>query len=93
MDVVKDPEPEQRSAVIPRIWDGVPPRNKNFTGRMDVLEQVRSRVTSRVTAVLPSEESLPQALQGLGGVGKTAVAIEYAWRYRADSRPRLLDPR
>jgi len=84
MDVVTAPDSLQRRSVIPRIWEDVPPRNKNFTGRVPILEQVRSRVTSKVTAVLPSEESLPQALQGLGGVGKTAVAIEYAWRYRAE---------
>jgi tetratricopeptide (TPR) repeat protein len=84
MDAVTAPDSLQRRAVIPAIWEGVPPRNKNFTGRVDVLEQLRSHVTSKVTAVLPSVESQPQALQGLGGVGKTAVAIEYAWRYRAD---------
>ncbi len=78
------PDSSQRSWSTPRIWEGVPPRNKNFTGRVDILEQLRRRVASKITAVLPLEESLPQALQGLGGVGKTAVAIEYAWRYRAD---------
>jgi tetratricopeptide (TPR) repeat protein len=84
MDAVTAPDSSQRSWSPPRIWDGVPPRNKNFTGRVDILEQLRRLMASKITAVLPSEESLPQALQGLGGVGKTAVAIEYAWRYRAD---------
>lgn len=82
--VVTVSDSAQRRTTIPRIWVGVPPRNKNFTGRLGILEQVRSRLASKVTAVLPSEESLPQALQGLGGVGKTAVAIEYAWRYQAN---------
>jgi tetratricopeptide (TPR) repeat protein len=74
----------QRSRAIPRIWEDVPPRNKNFTGRADVLEQLRRRVAMGNAAVLLSKESLPRALQGLGGVGKTAVAIEYAHQYGAN---------
>jgi len=73
----------QRSGSTPRIWVGVPPRNKNFTGRADVLQQLRHTAAS-TTAVLLSKETLPQALQGLGGVGKTAVAIEFAHQYAAD---------
>lgn len=69
--------------VVPVIWGNVPPRNKNFTGRMDILAQLQGSETRKVTAVLPSEP-LPRAVQGLGGVGKTAVVIEFAHRYRSD---------
>jgi len=62
----------------PEIWEKVPPRNRNFTGRDDMLLKLRQGI-STVTAVVPQ----PQALQGSGGVGKTHLAIEYAHRYRS----------
>ena len=63
----------------PRIWGGVPQRTKNFTGREAILSRLRQHVSEQaVTAVLP------HALQGMGGVGKTALAIEYAHRYSAE---------
>ncbi|MBN6052929.1 tetratricopeptide repeat protein [Nonomuraea sp. RK-328] len=63
----------------PEVWGKVPPRNRNFTGREELLAQIR-RSIGEVTAVVP----LPQALHGLGGVGKTQLAIEYCWRYRGE---------
>src|ERR1044072_9973392 len=62
----------------PKIWERVPKRNPNFTGRADLLSVLRKSINT-VTAVVAQ----PQALQGLGGVGKTQLAIEYAWQYRA----------
>src|SRR5487761_371229 len=76
-------DPPASHGTTPVIWDGVPLRNKNFTGREAIFSQLRRGASSKVTAVLP-EDPLPKALQGLGGVGKTAVAIEYAYRYRSD---------
>lgn len=72
------------SGAIPLIWGDVPPRNKNFTGREAILTRLRRGASSMITAVLPTEDPLPRALRGWGGVGKTAVAIEYAYRYRSD---------
>jgi tetratricopeptide (TPR) repeat protein len=63
---------------VPEVWGKVPQRNKNFTGRSDLLEHLRAGVANDVTAVVP------HALHGLGGVGKTQVAIEYAYRYRSE---------
>ncbi|HEY1703395.1 MAG TPA: FxSxx-COOH system tetratricopeptide repeat protein [Trebonia sp.] len=58
----------------PEVWGQVPQRNKNFTGRDELLAELRTGLAGSVTAVLP------HALHGLGGVGKTQVAIEYAYR-------------
>jgi tetratricopeptide (TPR) repeat protein len=63
---------------VPEVWGRVPQRNKNFTGREDLLAQLRAGISSEVTAVVP------HALHGLGGVGKTQLAIEYAWRFQSE---------
>jgi len=63
---------------VPVIWGNVPQRNKHFTGRSEVLADVRRRLVGHVTAVLP------HALHGMGGVGKTQLAVEYAYRYKSD---------
>jgi tetratricopeptide (TPR) repeat protein len=77
-------DPSASPGPVPVIWGDVPQRNKNFTGRTEILDRLRRDASSKITAVLPREDPLPQALQGLGGVGKTAIAIEYAYRYRSD---------
>jgi hypothetical protein len=59
--------------VLPAVWN-VGPRNPSFVGRDAALATVRERLRSAAATVL-------QALHGLGGVGKTQLAIEYAHRY------------
>jgi MinD-like ATPase involved in chromosome partitioning or flagellar assembly len=80
---------------IPVIWN-VPTRNAAFTGRNAVLERLRDQLADSSKAVV-----LPQALHGLGGVGKTQVALEYAHRYMSDydlvwwmsaEQPELVNP-
>ncbi|HKR50998.1 MAG TPA: FxSxx-COOH system tetratricopeptide repeat protein, partial [Pseudonocardiaceae bacterium] len=65
---------------LPVVW-GVPwSRNPNFTGRSGELDALRDRFTGgSATAVV-----LPQALHGLGGVGKTQLVVEYAYRHALD---------
>ena len=70
--------PEPDVTVPPEVWGNVPQRNKNFTGRDELLDDLRRRVTNRTTALVP------HALHGLGGVGKTQLAIEYAYRYASE---------
>jgi len=63
---------------IPPIWN-VPARNADFTGRGATLELLRDKLAGGGRAVVVS-----QALYGLGGVGKTQLALEYAHRFMAD---------
>ena len=59
-----------------RIWDGVPLRNPAFTGREALLRTLLKALDRRSKASV-----LPHALHGLGGVGKTQLAVEFAYRY------------
>jgi len=53
------------------------PRNGFFTGRDAILTQLHDNLGQTGTAA----RSQAQAIHGLGGVGKTQTAVEYAYRY------------
>jgi hypothetical protein len=61
----------------PPVWN-VPARNASFTGRAALLQRLRDNLSIGSTVVRP------QAVHGLGGVGKTQLVTEYAHRFMAD---------
>ncbi|MEU4065318.1 FxSxx-COOH system tetratricopeptide repeat protein [Streptomyces wedmorensis] len=71
--------PDRPRSAVPAIWGNIPPNNPNFVGREDVLAQVREQLLTGDTSAV-----LPHTLHGMGGVGKSQIAIEYVYRYAAD---------
>ena len=65
----------ERSDAV-RIWGGVPIRNPDFTGRESLLLILQRSLEARSKASV-----LPHALHGFGGVGKTQLAVEFAYRF------------
>src|SRR5260370_20065606 len=62
----------------PRVWNVPYPRNPYFTGREEILSQLAMTLqTGQVTAL----SQPPQAISGLGGIGKTQIASEYAYSH------------
>ena len=62
---------------LPDIWNIPHLRNPSFTGREQLLQELRASLTSgRAAAIVP--------IAGLGGAGKTQLALEYAYRHTAD---------
>ncbi|KPM53459.1 NB-ARC domain protein [Frankia sp. R43] len=70
--------PARRPGGQPAVWGNMPQRNPNFTGRAELLDALHERLQTGTTAVLP------EALHGMGGVGKSQLAIEYVYRQLAD---------
>jgi hypothetical protein len=76
------PRPEQQSpptAAAPvgrRVWT-IPARVRGFTGRAELLAELEAALRSGGPKVV-------QAVTGIGGIGKTTAAIEYAHRHRAE---------
>jgi tetratricopeptide (TPR) repeat protein len=60
-----------------RLFENVPPRDLNFTGRDESLAALHSLLmdVEKPTAITQA------AIHGLGGIGKTALATEYVHRY------------
>ncbi|NKQ37637.1 MAG: tetratricopeptide repeat protein [Chloroflexi bacterium] len=75
--------------------DNLPPPNPNFTGRLEQLTAIQKAFQSSQAAI-----AITQTIAGLGGVGKTQLALAYAhdqrdaydliWRLHAND-PAALD--
>ncbi|HXR65901.1 MAG TPA: FxSxx-COOH system tetratricopeptide repeat protein [Ktedonobacteraceae bacterium] len=70
-----EPVPSESAGKQPVWWKVPYPRNPFFTGRVSVLEQLHAAFLARQASVFM------QSLNGLGGIGKTQIMLEYAYRY------------
>ena len=68
---------------VPRDSYELPGRNPFFTGRTGDLKRVRQTLMRSGSAA----HTQPQVLCGLGGIGKTQIAVEYAHNFAAAYSP------
>jgi hypothetical protein len=74
------PEEPQFPGSLPAVWNIPFRRNPHFTGRDELIDGIEKALAAGEVAALTQ----PQAITGLGGVGKTQLAVEYAYRHTGD---------
>ena len=74
------------------LWTVPYARNPHFTGRDDLLQQLGQLFAvekpGQPMSIHQAALTQTQAITGLGGIGKTQIAIEYAYRARMQGRYR-----
>jgi tetratricopeptide (TPR) repeat protein len=91
---IQDPEERKRRIIAaaerhsqaapppPRPFISVPPRIASFTGRADELDRLDAILMQDKPAAVTQASVGRAAVQGMGGVGKTSLAVEYAHCFR-----------
>jgi tetratricopeptide (TPR) repeat protein/transcriptional regulator with XRE-family HTH domain len=70
-------EPDSHPLNSPSFWNVPHPRNPFFTGREEILSHLHEQLNREQAMALTQS----WAISGLGGIGKTQIALEYVYQY------------
>lgn len=88
-DIYLDEQATSSQTKPPGLWMVPLLRNPHFTGRADLLGRLAQHLSLELGVGMTTRQaalSQRQAIKGLGGIGKTQIAVEYAYRMREQGR-------